>query len=62
MSPKELAIAEQLVGSLSAEWDPERYKDTYRERVLALVQAKADTAPATLTRRWMIAAPMPAEP
>ena len=32
----------QLVDSLSAEWDPERYKDTYRERVLALVQAKAE--------------------
>jgi DNA end-binding protein Ku len=42
VSPKELAIAEQLVGSLSAEWDPDRYKDTYRERVLALVQAKAE--------------------
>jgi DNA end-binding protein Ku len=42
VSEKELAIAEQLVGSLSADWDPERYKDTYRERVLALVQAKAE--------------------
>ena len=42
VSKKELAIAEQLVGSLSADWDPERYKDTYRERVLALVQAKAE--------------------
>jgi DNA end-binding protein Ku len=42
VSDKELAIAEQLVGSLSADWDPERYKDTYRERVLALVQAKAE--------------------
>ena len=38
VSPKELAIAEQLVDSLSAEWDPERYKDTYRERVIDLVQ------------------------
>ena len=37
-SPKELAIAEQLVGSLSADWDPDRYKDTYRERVIDLVQ------------------------
>ena len=38
VSPKELAIAEQLVGSLSADWDPDRYKDTYRERVLDLVK------------------------
>jgi DNA end-binding protein Ku len=42
VSPKELAIATQLVDSLSAEWDPERYKDTYRERVIELVRAKAD--------------------
>ena len=42
VSPKELAIAAQLVDSLSAEWDPERYKDTYRERVLDLVRAKAE--------------------
>ena len=41
VNAKELAIAAQLVESLSAEWDPGRYKDTYRERVLELVQAKA---------------------
>ena len=41
-STKELAIAAQLVESLSAEWDPERYTDTYRERVIDLVQAKAE--------------------
>ena len=42
ISPKELAIASQLVDSLSAEWDPNRYADTYRERVLDLVRAKAE--------------------
>jgi DNA end-binding protein Ku len=42
VSPKELAIASQLVESLAAEWDPERYKDTYRERVIDLVRAKAE--------------------
>ena len=26
----------------TAEWDPERYKDTYRERVIDLVRAKAE--------------------
>ena len=41
-SEKELAIAAQLVESLSAEWDPARYKDTYRERVMQLVRAKAE--------------------
>jgi DNA end-binding protein Ku len=42
VSPKELAIASQLVESLAAEWDPDRYKDTYRERVIDLVRAKAE--------------------
>jgi DNA end-binding protein Ku len=35
-------LAAQLVDSLSAEWDPGRYSDTYRERVLELVRAKAE--------------------
>ena len=42
VNEKELAIAAQLVDSLSAEWDPARYTDTYRERVMELVRAKAD--------------------
>jgi DNA end-binding protein Ku len=38
---KELAIAEQLVDSLSATWDPAKYEDTYRDRVMDLIKAKA---------------------
>ncbi len=41
-SDRELAMAEQLVGSLAAEWDPQRYRDDYRDKVLALIEAKAD--------------------
>ena len=40
ISERELAMAEQLVASLSAEWEPGRYRDTYREDVLDLVHAK----------------------
>jgi DNA end-binding protein Ku len=40
-SERELHMAEQLVQSLSAPFEPERYPDTYRERVLALVEKKA---------------------
>ena len=39
---RELDIAKQLVGSLAGEFDPSRYKDTYREEVLALIQRKAE--------------------
>jgi DNA end-binding protein Ku len=37
---RELAIAKQLIESLSVDWEPERYHDTYRERVEALIEEK----------------------
>ena len=39
---RELDIAEQLVDSLAGEFDPDRYRDTYREEVLALIERKAE--------------------
>jgi DNA end-binding protein Ku len=39
---RELSMAEQLVESLSAPFRPERYPDEHRERVLELVQKKAE--------------------
>ena len=41
VSAAEVAMAEQLIASLEAEFDPERYHDTYREKVLEIVEAKA---------------------
>jgi DNA end-binding protein Ku len=41
INARELAIAEQLVESLAADFDPDKYRDTYREEVLALVERKA---------------------
>jgi DNA end-binding protein Ku len=38
---RELKMAEQLIESLSGDWDPEQYSDTYRERVLELIEKKA---------------------
>jgi len=38
---RELRMAEQLVQSLSAPFEPARYPDVYREQVLALVEKKA---------------------
>jgi DNA end-binding protein Ku len=42
ISDRERAAARSLVESLTAEWDPTRYEDTYRERVLELVARKAE--------------------
>jgi DNA end-binding protein Ku len=41
-SERELQMAAQLVESLSAPFDPDKYHDDYREKVLALIEAKAD--------------------
>jgi DNA end-binding protein Ku len=39
---RELKVAKQLVTSLSNKWDPSRYKNTYRERIEALVEKKRE--------------------
>jgi DNA end-binding protein Ku len=40
-SDRELKMAQQLIASLSTEFDPGRYHDEYRERVLDLIERKA---------------------
>jgi DNA end-binding protein Ku len=37
---RELAMAEQLVQSMSSDWKPAAYKDTYHEDVMALIRRK----------------------
>ena len=41
VSDRELKMAGQIIESLSTNWDPSRYEDTYRERVLELIESKA---------------------
>jgi DNA end-binding protein Ku len=38
--PREVTIARQLIESMTTDWDPERYHDTYRERVEDLIESK----------------------
>jgi DNA end-binding protein Ku len=38
---RELDIAKQLVDSLAGEFEPDAFRDTYREQVLALIERKA---------------------
>ncbi|MDX1659574.1 MAG: Ku protein, partial [Nitriliruptorales bacterium] len=42
VNEKELAMATQLIESMATEWDPEQYRDEYRERVLELLERKAE--------------------
>ncbi|CAA9478981.1 MAG: Ku-like_protein, partial [uncultured Solirubrobacteraceae bacterium] len=38
---RELKMAQQLIASLSTDFEPDRYKDEYRDKVLDLVERKA---------------------
>jgi DNA end-binding protein Ku len=42
LTDRELAIAQQLIDSLAAEFEPAKYQDEHRARVLALIEAKAE--------------------
>ncbi len=41
VSEREVQMAQQLIESLVTEFEPSRYKDEYREKVLELIEAKA---------------------
>ncbi len=41
VSDRELTMAKQLIDSLSAEFEPEKFEDTYRNQVLDLIERKA---------------------
>ena len=40
-SEREVKMAQQLIDSLSGEFDPSKYRDEYRERVLEMIERKA---------------------
>jgi DNA end-binding protein Ku len=40
VSQQELQMAERLIESFTAEWKPEKYKDTYRDELCAIIKAK----------------------
>ena len=40
VSKRELEVARKLIDSLSTSWEPDRYEDTYRSRVMDLIKRK----------------------
>jgi DNA end-binding protein Ku len=49
VNEREKALAAQLIESLSADFEPEKYHDSYREQVMTLIDAKAGGAEAVVT-------------
>jgi DNA end-binding protein Ku len=41
-SKRELEMANQLIESLTSEFEPDKYRDEYRDRVLEMIERKAD--------------------
>ncbi len=39
---RELEMAQQLIASLSGDFEPEKYRDEYRDRVLEMIERKAE--------------------
>lgn len=43
VSAKEIDMAERFVETMTSSWQPEKYKDQYRDRLLAWIEKKAKT-------------------
>lgn len=43
VTPRERAMAEELIESMRSDWDPSNYKDTYHDDLMALIEKKAKT-------------------
>jgi DNA end-binding protein Ku len=43
VSERELAMAEQLVQGMTAEWEPAKYTDSYRDDLMQLIQARIES-------------------
>lgn len=59
VNDRELDIAKQLVESLAGHFEPGQYRDTYREKVLELIEAKASGEEIAVQPQVEEAAPVP---
>jgi DNA end-binding protein Ku len=59
VNERELDIAKQLVDSLAGSFEPDKYTDSYREKVLALIEAKAAGEEIAVQPQAEEAAPVP---
>jgi DNA end-binding protein Ku len=59
VNERELDIAKQLVDSLAGRFEPGQYKDTYREKVLEMIEAKASGQEIAVAPQVEEAAPVP---
>jgi len=51
LRPPEVKMARQLIDTLAAEWNPEKYTNEYRANLLKIIEAKRKNRPAKLVRQ-----------
>jgi DNA end-binding protein Ku len=56
---REIAMAKQLIDSLTTEFEPERYRDSHREKVLELIERKAQGEEIAVQPEGPAPAPVP---
>jgi len=57
VKPAELEMAVQLVESMHTDWQPEEYRDTFRDDIMAMVKRKYDAGEASQIKQVQIEAP-----
>ena len=51
LSNREIEMAERFIESMTSKWQPEKYKDQYRERLMAWIEKKAKSGMVQGSRR-----------
>lgn len=61
VSPREIKMAEQLVSEMTSKWQPKKYKDEYREDLMALIRKRVKEGKAHMIDESEPEAPAPRE-
>ena len=56
---RELDMAKALIGSMSAKWDPEKYRDDYREALMEVIEEKVEAGGKEIEEKPKVKKPPP---
>ena len=59
VSPQEIKMAERLVESMMGKWQPEKYRDEYRDDLMKIIDRKVESGKTKVVETAMPAAPRP---
>ena len=59
VNEREIAMAEMLIQGMTGEWDPEKYHDSYRDDLMALIQRKIESGQTEVLDETPVEEPAP---